>query len=53
MGLLGTMAAGIAGALLGGFVGKLLFGAVQKPDRARLLDPFPLIRLTIDLMRCS
>lgn len=31
MGLLGTMAAGVAGAFLGGFVGKLLFGAAYTP----------------------
>ncbi|HEX8769305.1 MAG TPA: GlsB/YeaQ/YmgE family stress response membrane protein [Acidimicrobiales bacterium] len=31
MGLLGTMAAGIAGAFVGGFVGKLLFGAGYTP----------------------
>ncbi|HEX3623542.1 MAG TPA: GlsB/YeaQ/YmgE family stress response membrane protein [Acidimicrobiales bacterium] len=31
MGLLGTMAAGVAGAFLGGFVGKLLFGAGYTP----------------------
>jgi uncharacterized membrane protein YeaQ/YmgE (transglycosylase-associated protein family) len=31
MGLLGTMAAGVAGAFLGGFVGKLLFGPGYTP----------------------
>jgi uncharacterized membrane protein YeaQ/YmgE (transglycosylase-associated protein family) len=31
MGLLSTMAAGIAGAFLGGFVGKLLFGSGYTP----------------------
>lgn len=31
MGLLGTMAAGVAGAFLGGFVGKLLFGPTYTP----------------------
>ncbi|MEW6154769.1 MAG: GlsB/YeaQ/YmgE family stress response membrane protein [Actinomycetota bacterium] len=31
MGLLGTMAAGVAGAFLGGFVGKLLWGEGYTP----------------------
>ena len=31
MGLLGTMAAGVAGAFLGGLVGKLLWGAGYTP----------------------
>lgn len=31
MGLLGTMAAGVAGAFLGGLVGKLLFGQNYTP----------------------
>lgn len=31
MGLLATMAAGVAGAFLGGFVGKLLFGPNYAP----------------------
>lgn len=31
LGLLGTMAAGVAGAFIGGFVGKLLFGQNYAP----------------------
>ena len=31
MGLLGTMAAGVAGAFLGGLVGKLLWGSAYTP----------------------
>jgi uncharacterized membrane protein YeaQ/YmgE (transglycosylase-associated protein family) len=31
MGILGTMAAGVAGAFLGGLVGKLLWGATYTP----------------------
>lgn len=31
MGLLGTMAAGVAGAFLGGLIGKLLWGSTYTP----------------------